>query len=394
MSTDVDSVEGEPGSASLAGKRIVFFANVDWSFLSHRREMGAECVRQGAEVFLLAGDTGRIQEVEDLGMVPIPLSMSRTGTNLWQEARSLVEIARELRRIRPDVLHNVSVKPMLYGTLASLVCRPRLVVNAVSGAGSLFDGGRVKRILTRIVSLALRLIFHRPQIHWVFQNEDDLALYRSLGFIRNDQFIMTMGSGVDLDRFAASPLPETPQMLFASRLIWPKGIGLFVEAAGRIRRTYPEARFVIAGDPEDDNVARVGLDQMKAWVADGDVEWAGIVDDVPKLMAESSVVCLPSRYREGVPKVLLEAAASGRAVVAGDIPGARRAVRHGIDGLIVDPQSADELSEALMSLIDDKELLESYATAARRRAEDTFAVERVVEATVDLYQRGLDSEGA
>ncbi len=394
MSATVDPLLGDSELESLAGKRIVFFANVDWSFLSHRREIGAECVRRGAEVFLMAGDTGRIQEAEELGMTPIPLSLSRTGTNVWQESQSLFEIARELRRIRPDVLHNVSIKPMLYGSLAALGCRPRLVVNAVSGAGSLFDGGRLKQLVTRTAAMGLRLILRRPDIHWVFQNEDDLALYRSLGFIRGDQFIMTMGSGVDLDRFAPSPLPEAPQMLFASRLIWPKGIGLFVEAARRVRQVHPGVRFVIAGDPEDDNAARIGLDQMEQWVSEGDVEWAGIVDDVPKLMAESSVICLPSRYREGVPKVLLEAAASGRAVVAGDIPGARRALRHGIDGIIVDAESADELTEALLALLEDKDLLARYAAAARQRAEDTFAVDRVIEGHLGLYQRALESGGA
>ncbi len=375
---------------SLEGRRITFFANVDWSFLSHRREIAAACVQRGAEVSLMAGDTGRLDEVSELGVTPVPLSMSRTGTGPIDEARAIAEIGWNLRQLDPEIQHNVSIKPVLYGTAASTVSHPPVVVNAVSGAGSMFDLQGILGGMRDLTCKVLRPLLRAKHVSWVFQNREDLELYQQRGLVRDDQWTLTMGSGVDLDRFRPTPLPETPTITFASRLIWTKGVGTFVEAAQIVRRKRPDARFVIAGDAEDSNAASVGREVVERWVADGHVEWRGVVDDMPALYEETQIFCLPSWYREGVPRVLLEAAACGRPAIASDIAGARRAIEHGRTGLMLDdPKDPEELARAILSLLDQPEDLQAMSSSAAAMAKNAFGVERVVEETLKLYGRAL-----
>ena len=378
-------------TSSLRGRRILFFANVDWSFLSHREEIAQACVAEGADVTLLAGDTGRIHEIERSGVRAVPLRMSRTGTSATEEAKVLADVAQTLRRLEPEVQHNASIKPVLYGSLAAQVAQPRVLVNAVSGAGSIFDKEGLAGRLRDTGCLGLSPILRRRNVHWVFQNEDDLAIYRSRRLVRGDQHILTMGSGVDLERFAPSPVPMAPVALFASRLIWSKGVGVFAEAAELVREKFPDARFVVAGDPEDANADSIGQAQLDQWVDDGLVEWAGIVDDMPALLSTAAVVCLPSWYREGVPKVLLEAAACQRPVIAGDIPGARRAVRDGETGHLINPQNVRELADRIIELFADHQAAAEMGDAARQLAVSQFGVSTVVDQTLDLYARALCS---
>ena len=374
---------------SLRGQRIVFFANVDWSFLSHRREIAAACVAEGADVTLMAGDTGRIHEIEALGVRAVPLSMSRTGTQLGGEARAVREVADALRRLRPSIQHNVSIKPVLYGTIMSRLRRPEVLINAVSGAGSIFDRAGAVGALRDTLCMGVRPMMNSSSVYWVFQNENDLDLYQRRGLVRRDQWTLTMGSGVDLDRFTPSPFPHRPTALFASRLIWSKGVGTFVEAAAMVRSEEPKARFVLAGDPEDANAGSVGRSQVDEWVDSGAVEWVGIAEDMPALYADSTVFCLPSWYREGVPRVLLEAAACGRPAIAADIPGARRAIEDGSTGVLIEPQNPRALANAILDLFRNCEKAASMGAAAHRRANDTFSVDAVVQETLDLYRRAL-----
>lgn len=374
---------------SLRGQRIVFFANVDWSFLSHRREIAAACVAEGADVTLMAGDTGRIHEIEALGVRAVPLSMSRTGTQLGGEARAVREVAEALRRLRPSIQHNVSIKPVLYGTIMSRLRRPDVLINAVSGAGSIFDRAGAIGALRDTLCMGVRPMMNSSSVYWVFQNEDDLNLYQRRGLVRRDQWTLTMGSGVDLDRFTPGPFPRRPTALFASRLIWSKGVGTFVEAAALVRREEPDARFVLAGDPDDANAGSVGRSQVDEWVTSGAVEWVGIAEDMPALYADSTVFCLPSWYREGVPRVLLEAAACARPAIAADIPGARRAIEHGVTGVLIEPQNPRALANEILDLFRNCEKAASMGAAAHRRANETFSVDAVVQETLDLYRRAL-----
>jgi glycosyltransferase involved in cell wall biosynthesis len=223
----------------------------------------------------------------------------------------------------------------------------------------------------------------------VLQNPDDQRELVSAGAVSPDRITLIRGSGVDLSEFLIAPEPAGPPVVvLPSRLVWDKGVREFVDAASELRRNGVRARFALVGDRDPDNPTSVPPGQLEAWQASGIVEWWGHRHDMPSVFAESHLVCLPS-YREGLPKVLLEAAASGRPIVTTDVPGCREVVRHGENGLLVPARSVGPLAHALRELIADPARRARFGRRGREIVEAEFSVERVVEAHVALYRERL-----
>jgi glycosyltransferase involved in cell wall biosynthesis len=253
--------------------------------------------------------------------------------------------------------------------------------------GYVFTARGAKASVVRgIVKLAYRILLNHPNSRVIFQNPDDQREFIANRLAPRESTILIKGSGVDTTLFSPRPeLPGTPVVLFAGRLIWDKGVGEFVEAARLLKGSGTQARFVIVGDADEGNPETVSREQLQAWNAEGIVEWWGHRQDMPDVFAQSHIVCFPSYYREGIPKVLIEAAACGRPIVTADSPGCREAVRNGNSGLLVTPRHSAAVAEAVEALLKDASMRARMGRAGRELALAEFSIERIVAETLAVY---------
>ena len=378
--------------------RLLFVVNIPRFFLSHRLPLALAAKEAGYDVHVATsdGDAENLARIREAGLSLHPIPLVQHGRRPTDELRTFVALVRLYRRLRPDILHHVTIKPLLYGGIAARLAGRRAVIAAMSGLGRAFrdDAGRTRRPGLAFRT-ALRLALPRSTTHLLFQNEDDLGVFRDLGLADSDRATLVRGSGVDLQRFLHTPEhPPTdagPVVLYAGRLMWQKGLGTFVEVAGRLTGV---ARFHVAGYSESGSPDAVPVEQLESWAEEGRIVWLGARDDMPEVLAAANIVALPTVYGEGVPKTLIEAAACGRAIVTSDAPGCRDICRDGVNGLLIEPGDADALERAIRRLVEEPELRQRMGAAGRRIAEDGFSVGRVVAETLALYERVLPSRQA
>ena len=372
--------------------KLLFLVTEDWYFCSHRLPIARPARDAGFAVTVATRVTNHGQAITAEGFDLVPLGMKRANSNPLREIAALIEITRVYRRLRPDIVHHVAVKPALVGSLAARLAGVRRTVNAIAGLGFVFASRSFKaRVLRPLISLGFRALLNGPQSRVIVQNPDDQALLVKNRLVAPERLILIKGSGVDLDRF--QPVPEPPVepgkplvAALVSRMIWDKGVGVLVEAARLLKARGVALTVVLAGRPDPENPASISEEQLRAWRDEGIVEWMGFCDDVPGLWARSHIAVLPSWYGEGVPKSLLEAAACGRPLVAVDGPGLREVVRDGATGLLVPPRDPGALADTLQRLAEDAGLRRRLGQAARTLAEREFGEETVIRGTLELYR--------
>jgi glycosyltransferase involved in cell wall biosynthesis len=373
----------------LTGVRLLYIVNVDWFLVSHRLPIVRAAIDAGADVTVACADTGAMAPIEALGAVRVvALPLSRSGTGLFGEARSLAAIAGLIWRTKPDIVHNVTIKPVMYGTLLTRLLRRRTrVVNAVSGFGYAVEGDAHK-VLSSLVLAAYRLLFRSRRVEMIVQNDGAAQWLLRHRCTSLKHIHVIEGSGVDCERFTPPSTPRAEQpltVLLASRMLRDKGVAEFAEAARMLRPKHPDAMFVLAGSTDvGGNPTSYTDDEMRQLEAAFPVRWTGHVADMPALLQTADVFALPS-YHEGLPKALLEAAATGLPLVATDIDGCRPVVTSGVNGELVALGDAEALAATLDRLLSDAGLRRRYGDASRRIAVDRFAIERVVAATLQVY---------
>lgn len=370
--------------------RLLYTVNIPRFFVSHRLPLALAAQDAGYEVHVATSDADadHIARIQDSGLAYHPLPLAQHGTNPLAELGTLRALLRLYRQLQPDIVHHVSIKPVLYGGLAARLAGVPAVVAAMSGLGYVFIGeGRKPRVLRQIVKPLFRAALQHPNTRMIFQNPDDQQRFLAMRLLRREQAVLIRGSGVDVTQFVPLPEPDgTPIVLFAGRLMWKKGVGDFVEAARALRGA---ARFVIVGYAEATSPDTVSSQQLQQWQQQGLIEWWGKRDDMPAVFAQSHIVCLPSTYGEGVPKVLIEAAACARPLVSTDTPGCREITRHDENGLLVPPHDNAALVAALQRLIAQPQLRQRLGQRGRVLVEREFSLERVVQDTFAVYERLL-----
>jgi len=367
--------------------KLLFLVTEDWYFCSHRLPLARAAKAAGYEVVVATRVGAHAEAIIAEGFKLVPIGLRRSSQNPWREIKAILEIAGIYRRERPDLVHHVALKPVLYGSIAARLTRVPAVVNALAGLGFVFASESLKaRLLRPWVVGALRLLLDARERVLIVQNPDDRRMLVEGGVVKPARVRLIRGSGVDIRRFAPTPEPVgTPLVVLPSRLLWDKGVGEFVAAARLLKAQGVEARFVLVGDGDPENPATIPDGTLEAWRAEGVVEWWGRREDMSAVLESSSIACLPS-YREGLPKVLLEAAACGRPLVATDVPGCREIVIDGSNGLLVPVRDAPALADAIGRLLADPGLRVAMGRRGRELVEAQFSEERVVMQTLAVYR--------
>lgn len=366
--------------------RLLFVVNDTEFFISHRLPIARAAQKRGFAVHLAAAPIGDVRPLARAGIVFHPFSIRRGRLALRSDLRLFFRLFQIYREVRPDIVHHVTIKPVLFGGIAARFAGVPAVVAAVSGLGYIFIGRGLRARLRRVmVKCVYRMALAHRNSRVIFQNEDDRSLFLASGLVEEKNITMIKGSGVDLQVFAPTPEPPGPVIvLLASRLLWDKGVGEFVEAAVALKREGVQATFVLVGDNRTENPSRIQTAQLEEWQRAGNVAWWGYRDDMPEVFAAAHIVCLPS-YREGLPKVLLEAAAAGRPIVTTDVPGCREVVRDGDNGLLVPARDSASLAMALRELIGNPGLRVRMGRRGRKIVEQEFSLEKIVGQTLETY---------
>jgi glycosyltransferase involved in cell wall biosynthesis len=370
----------------MASATLLYIVNVDWFFISHRLGIARAARDSGYDVHIACGLTGREGELRAEGFTVHPLRMERGTTDGSGQLRAARDIAAVIRAIRPGIVHLITIKPVLIGGAVARLLKVPKVVAAISGLGFVFIAkGASAMLRRRAISLMYRFALSKRNVRVIFQNQDDRALISALAGVAPRQVRMIRGSGVDLQRLMPQSLPEGRFCaVLAARLLIDKGVREFVAAARTLRERGVDARFILAGDLDPHNPACIPADEAEAWRSEGMVELPGHVADIGALFAQAHTVVLPS-YREGMPLVLLEAAACGRAVITSDVPGCREAIEPGVSGLLVPVRESAGLADAMETLARDPARCAEMGRQGRLLAERAFSIDQVIARHLEIY---------
>ncbi len=376
--------------------RLLFLINDARFFVTHILPLARAAVAAGYDTHVALPFQGAALDMADelaairgCGAQLHDLPISRGGMAWFGELAALFAIGQLAMRLRPDILHCITIKPVLYGGLVARLLRVRRVIFFITGLGHVFIAqGRKAYLLRRLVMLAYRMILPYRRGVTIFENEDDRSLFVDANLAPRDQTVLIPGCGVDSAVFYPASIspPEPPVVLLPARLQQEKGVQEFVAAATLLHERGMAVRMVLAGYADFERPGGIGEAELRGWCESGAVEWWGHSTTMPDTLRQAHIVCLPS-YREGFSKTLIEAAATGLPIVTSDVPGCRDAVRAGETAMLIPPRDAHALASAIEHLLRDPVLRVSMGVRGRDLAVKEYPVARFVTANMALYAR-------
>ena len=375
-----------------APKRILFVVNAPKFFLSHRLPIAQAAKAEGYDVHVASAFGAQIPEIEGWGFTHHVVPIARSGQNPFNELTTIVKLVGLLRNLKPDLVHLITIKPVLYGGIAARFSGVSAVVSAVSGLGTVFLASSVVAKARRwLVKRMYAAAFKQKKLAVIFQNPDDRATLLSLVPLEPADTRMIRGSGVDLNEYPCLPEPDgTPAVVMAARLLRDKGVFEFVQAAQQLAERNVPVKMRLVGSPDPGNPTSVSEQDLESWKQGGVVELLGYRTDIAEQYAAANIVCLPS-YREGLPKSLVEAAACGRAVVTTDVPGCRDAITPDVTGKLTPAKDSTGLADAIESLVRQPESRQKMGREGRKLAEEAFSIEQIVGQHMQIYRDLLES---
>ncbi len=373
---------------------LIFLVTEDWYFWAHRLPQARAARDAGFQVAVATrvGAHGDLIRGEGFGLYP--LSWRRGSTNPLAGLTAIIEIANLYRREKPSIVHHVSQKSILIGSIAARLAGVRCVVNAFTGLGFLFAvDTRKTRVIRSVIGLVLRRIAARPGVRFLVENPEDATTLTRLGIVSQAKLTLIRGSGVDLGRYDVLLEPQGPVVIgCATRMLRIKGVEDVVEAYRLLRRRGSDARLLLAGAPDAENPAAISRDKLEAWATEPGVTWLGHVDDVRAVWAKAHIGVLASRGGEGIPMTLMEAAACGRPLIATDVPGCREVVTSGRTGILVPLGDIPALADAFARMVEDAAFRHDCGAAARQRVADGLDSRTVGQETIAVYLELLDGQ--
>ncbi len=371
-------------------KLLYIFDHTDWK---SRMPVAIEAQQQGWDVTI--GIIGRPENDALLaGFHTVFLPWASSGFSPLAIVQMILALRRLVDETRADLVHTVTLKYAFLLGMATAFRSGYVVIYTLAGLGFLFRSKGLKPQIMRILLTPfLKFVLRDPKAHIIFQNPDDQKIMLDMGYVRQGRAHLVISSGVALDKFTASapPQEEQPLVLMPTRLVREKGISVFIEAAQILKSKRIKARFAIAGGITKHNPRAISKTEMEEMVKDRNVEWLGRVEDMPALLKKAAIIVYPSYYGEGVPRVLLEAAAVGRPIITTDHPGCREAVDDRISGLLVPIKDANATAAAIESLLNDPKKRMEMGRHGRQKAESNFDIDRIVSLTADIYKKVIQS---
>ena len=372
-------------------KALLFVVNTPEFFLSHRLPLAVAAQKAGYAVHVATADGPDLQGIHLQGFTHHIVPFARSGQNPFSELAVLLCLVKLFWRVKPALVHLITIKPVLYGGIAARLAGINSVVSAVSGLGTVFIAFSVASHARRwLVTRMYRAAFKQKRLAVIFQNRDDLEVLLGSRSLRIEQARIIRGSGVALDDYPCLVEPDgKPVVVMASRLLKDKGVLEFIEAANILCDRGLSVEMRLIGTPDPGNPTSVTQQELDQWAAEGQIELLGYRKDIAMQYAAANIVCLPS-YREGLPKSLVEAAACGRSIVTTDVPGCRDAITPNVTGLLVPVKDPEALANAIQVLIENPEFRQKMGQAGRSLAEDAFAIEKIVEQHMCIYRELLE----
>lgn len=372
-------------------KKLFIVVNQDFFFLSHRLPIGVAARDAGYDVTIISEDTGVSHKIREAGLNTIDLPINKAGTNIVDEIKTLLFLYNLFRKEKPDIVHLVGLKTMLWGSLACRLARVKAMVSAVCGLGVLFDEEHAHSFMSRSILKVLRMTHNKKDTKVIFQNHDDKSIFMNARIMKEEQCAFTNGSGIDLKNYDFTPEPANGpiKIIFTARMVADKGTLILIDAAKKLEGEYRgKVQFLLCGglDTNPKGITREMLESC----CDGEyIQWLGYRKDVLELLKQSHIMAFPSWYREGLPKSVIEAEAIGRPVVTTDSVGCRDTVIDGKNGFMIPIKDSNALASALKKLIDNPELRQTMGKNAREYAVNKFDIREVVKVHMDVYKSVL-----
>lgn len=370
-------------------KTLLIVINVDWLFLLHRLPIAIAAKNDGFRVIVAAKDTGKASLIEKEGLEFVNLEISRSGTNPLKELKSFLHLFKIYKKIKPDVLYQITMKPVVYGSVIAKVLRLKNV-NGISGLGYNFSGGK-KSIVQKIMAQMMKFGFSKKNIHFIFENEDDLNELNKNKIIKSyKNTTVVKGVGVNLEKYKPARkifFLDKLVFLLPTRMLWDKGVKEFIESAKQLEEEYKgKVLFRLCGMLDEDNKEFIPEEYLISNRIDGYIQWDGHQENTYEMYRDSDIIVLPS-YREGMPTVLLEAAAMGKPIITTDAPGCKDCVDEGVNGYKVPVKSIKDLRKTIERMInlteEDRELLGKYS---REKSELVFDIDNVIKTHLNIFQ--------
>ena len=371
--------------------RLLMVIDEDMYFCKHRLDLARAAREAGYEVLVATLVQHHGKQIEEEGFKLLPIQLRRGMQPPLHEVASLIELIRLYRRERPDIVHHIALKQVLFASIAARIVGVPTMANAITGLGYLFHSdarraGRLRAVITPVLRWALA----HPRSAVIFENGDDREDVVRAGIIKRSQAVVIRGAGVNISNFRPTPEPEGETVVvLPARMLWDKGVGEFVEAAKLLRQSGSRARCVLVGGIDKESPSCISEGQLQRWADEGIVEWWGHREDMADVYASSHIVVLPS-YAEGLPMVLLEGAACARPLVATRVRGCQEIVRDRENGLLVPVKDPQLLAEAITKLLNDKILRERLGARGREIVMKEFSAQRIAGETIGLYRRLLE----
>lgn len=371
---------------SGGNQRLLYVVSEDWYFASHRLDLAISAITNGWAVAVACRGSNSVETITSAGVVFREWDLPRGSLNPFKFLEAVLALRKHTRDFQPSHIHAVSLVTVVIARLALLGLRDTVLISTVAGLGRLSAGGKLRATQKSKALAALGSWLTKPEgSRLIAQNRDDFLL---LGGSRNESIRLISGSGVNPESFPKTPIRPRKELsvLLVARMIHDKGIVEFVRAMDILKSAGLSVRGNLVGKPDPGNPRSLSEEEIRELTTGSSVSWLGHREDIYELMANADVVCLPTYYGEGIPRVLLEAGCVGRAVVSCDIPGPRDLVRDGVDGLLVRPRDVSSLAQALKTLSTNRALIQEMGDALYDRVIDNYSNQVVVKEYIKLYK--------